>query len=188
MPETRRRPDRLHRWWSRLLDGESRWGFARIQLDRFGVTRFRLVVYPPGISAAERRRLRIWRGSPIWGAALWVLAEIGLPQLMGPWSALAISSGIVIVLCGVARTMVGGTGTMVRTMGVMTMPGYTDTATIAARKKLQAMASTLYDADERVDTGRMSPLEHEALWWQVYDQLAPNRPAVSGGRWSERSA
>ncbi len=186
--ETQRRPGRIHRWCSRLLDGDSRWGFARIQIDRFGVTRYRLVVYPPGIDAAERRRLRIWRGSPIWGAALWVVAEICLQQLMGPWTALAISSASVILLGGVARTMVGETPTMVRTMGVMTMPGHTDAATIGARNKLQAMVATLYDADERVDAERMSPIEHEALWWQVYDQLAPNRLAVSGGRGSERRA
>ena len=186
--ETQARPGRLHRWWSRLLDGENRWGFARIQIDRFGVTRYRLVVYPPGIDAADRRRLRIWRGSPIWGAALWVVAEICLQQMMGPWTALALSSAIVIVFGGVARAMVGDTHTMVRTMSVMTMPGHTDAATIAARTKLQAMVSTLYDADERVDAARMSPIEHEALWWLVYDQLTPNRLAVSGGRWSERSA
>jgi hypothetical protein len=182
------RPGRLRRWWSRLLNGENRWGFVHIQRDRFGVTRCRLVVYPPGISDVERRRLRIWRGSPIWGAALWVVAEIILQQFLGPWSALAISSTIVIVSGAVARAMIDDARTNVRTAVVITLPGHTDAATIAARDKLQAMAATLMDADERVDAKQMSPIDHEALWWQVYDQLASNRLAVSGGHRSERTA
>ena len=89
------RPGLLARWGARLLDGENRWGFVCIQIDRFGVTRYRLVVYPPGISDVQRRRLRLWRGAPIWGAALWVLSEIFLQQLIGSWTALAFSTGVV---------------------------------------------------------------------------------------------
>jgi hypothetical protein len=175
------------RWWSRLLDGENRWGFARIQMDRFGVTRYRLVVYPPGISDAERRRLRIWRGAPIWGAALWVVSEIYLQQAMSPLPALAISTATVIVLVAIALAMAGSTRTMVRMVSVVTMPGHIDAATIAARDKLLALASTLFDADERAGAEHMSPLEHEVLWWQVYEQLAPDASAVFDGRWSTRS-
>jgi hypothetical protein len=35
------------------------------------------------------------------------------------------------------------------------------------------MATTLTTADERVDQELMSPLDHEAVWWQVYEKLAP---------------
>ena len=97
------------------------------------MTRYRLVVYPPGISDTERRRLRIWRGSPIWGAALWALSEIFLQQWIGSWSALAISTGTVLALAVVALAKTGDTRTQVRAMTVVTMAGYTDTATIAAR-------------------------------------------------------
>jgi hypothetical protein len=182
------RSGRLSRWWSRLLDGENRWGFARIQIDRFGVTRYRLVVYPPGISDTERRRLRMWRGSPVWGPALWLMSEIYLQQGFGAWDALAISSATVITLIVVAMFMAGTTRTEVRMVSVVTIPGQIDAATIAARDKLKALASMLYDADDRVDAERMSPLEHESLWWQVYDLLAPDGPAVFDGRWSSRSA
>jgi Family of unknown function (DUF6611) len=184
--EEKTRAGWLPRWWSRLLDGENRWGFARIQMDRFGVTRYRLVVYPPGISDAERRRLRIWRGSPIWGTALWVVSEVYLQQAFRTWEALAISSTMVISLVVGALFMSGNTRTEVRMVGVVTIPGHVDAATIAARDKLEALAAMLYDADERVGAERMSPLEHEALWWQVYDQLAPDGPAVFHGRWSTR--
>ena len=38
---------------------------------------------------------------------------------------------------------------------------------------------TLTYADEHVDEEGMSPLDHEALWWTVYDQLAPSATAAS---------
>ena len=171
--ETHNRPGLLTRWWARLLDGENRWGFIRIQIDRFGVTRYRLVVYPPGISDVQRRRLRLWRGAPIWGAALWVVAEIFLQQLIGSWTALAFSTGVVVVLAVAALMRAGETHATVRSMGVVTMPGFTEVATMHSRDEILAMAVTLTTADERLDQERMSPLDHEALWWQVYDKLAP---------------
>jgi hypothetical protein len=171
--EIETRPGRLHRWCSQLLAGENRWGFVRIQIDRFGVTRYRLVVYPPGISDVERRALRIWRGAPIWGVALWLVAEIFLQQLTGPGSAFALSVGVVIALAAVALRNAGEARTKVRAMCVVTMPGLTDAATIAAREELLAMAMTLTFADERIDEECMSPLDHEALWWRIYERLAP---------------
>lgn len=84
MHEVPHSPGRLQRWCGLLLDGENRWGFARIQVDRFGVMHYRLVLYPPGINDVERRWLRIWRGAPVWGAVLWVLSEIFLQPAIGP--------------------------------------------------------------------------------------------------------
>ena len=176
--EVTARPDRLRRWCASLLDGENRWGFVHVQADRFGVTHHRLVVYPPGISAEERRRLRIWRGSPIWGAAVWAVSEIFLQQWIGPWSCLAISTGLVLALAVVALAKTAGMHTKVRAMTVVTMAGHTDTATLAARDRLVKMAMSLICADEGVDEKTMSPLDHEALWWSVYDQLAPDRANV----------
>lgn len=159
-----------------MLDGENRWGFVRIQVDRFGVTRYGLVVYPPGISEAERRRLRVWRGAPVWGAALWVVTQILLAPVLGPWPALTITTSVVTGLVVIALRRAGGLRASVRMICVVTMPGYTTEAMVADRERLRAMAATLLDADERVDAQRMSPLDHEALWWQVYDQLAPTQP------------
>ncbi len=176
---TQSSPGRLHRWCAELLDGENRWGFVSIQADRFGVTRYRLVVYPPGISHAERRQLRIWRGSPIWGAALWVVLEILLQRLIGPSPALVVSTGTVLALAVVALAKTGDSRTKVRAMTVVTMAGHTDAATVVARENLLKLATTLTDADERFNEGGMSPLDHEALWWSVYDELAPSAAAAS---------
>ncbi len=48
-----------------------------------------LVVFPPGISAPERRWVRLARGWPMWGALVWVVREIWLSQVTGPWTASA---------------------------------------------------------------------------------------------------
>jgi hypothetical protein len=168
-----RRPGRVQGWCDQVLDGENRWGFVRIQVERFGVVRYHLVVYPPGISDPERRRLRIWRGWPLWGAALWVLSEIFLQQWIGSWTALAVSTGTVLALAFVALAKTGDTRTQVRAMTVVTMAGHTDEATVAARDKLLRLAMTLTYADECFDKESMSALDHEAAWWTVYDQLGP---------------
>jgi hypothetical protein len=178
-------PSRLHRWCARLLDGENRWGFVRVQIDRFGVTRYRLVVYPPGISDDERRRLRTWRGSPVWGASLWVVTEILLSPVLGPRAALAISTCLALGLVAVALVRADETRTRVRAMGAVTMAGHTDAAMIAARDKLETLAMTLLFADERVDEEHMSPLDHEAIWWRVYEQLAPAGAAANARKMSQ---
>src|ERR1700758_1957946 len=62
------------RWWSWLLDGAHPWGSFDATVGRYGIRRYRLTVYPPGSTAADRRWARLWRGWPITGAALAILA------------------------------------------------------------------------------------------------------------------
>ena len=64
----------LIRLWWRLLDGERPWGAVDILPDRYGVTRYRLVVYPPGISDTDRR----------W-AAMAGLADVGASPVDRVW-------------------------------------------------------------------------------------------------------
>jgi putative SOS response-associated peptidase YedK len=85
----------------------------------------------------------------------------------------------VFALAAVAMANAGETRTMVRSMGVVTMPGLTEVATMHSREELLAMAMTLAAADERLDGERMSPLDHEALWWHVYEKLAPAAAVAS---------
>src|SRR5258707_12438425 len=82
----------LRRGWLRLLDGDRPWGSIDIRPDRFGVTRYRLVVYPPGISESERRRVRVARGWPLWGALVWCICEIFMNSMTTPCIARASSS------------------------------------------------------------------------------------------------
>jgi len=59
----------LRRGWLRVIDGDRPWGSIDIRPDRFGVTRYRLVVYPPGITESERRLVRVARGLAAVGRA-----------------------------------------------------------------------------------------------------------------------
>lgn len=162
----------------RLIDGDRPWGSIDIRPDRFGVTRYRLVVYPPGISGPERRRIRAARGWPLWGALVWVICEIWLSRVTGPWTALTLSTAICLGLGVIAFAMAGPARTQVRTMAAMVMVGHYDPPSRVARDKLEAHATLLIEADERLKQGQISAAEHEMTWWHVYGQLESARPAM----------
>ena len=176
----------LRRGWLRLLDGDRPWGSIDIRPDRFGVTHYRLVVYPPGISEAERRRVRVARGWPLWGALVWVACEIFLSDLAAPWVALGISTVACLGSGLVSFALAGTPRTRVRTLAAMVMAGHHDPISGAARDRLEHLAETLTEADERLADGHISPIQHEMVWWQVYDQMSPSsapgmHPSDAGG-------
>jgi hypothetical protein len=168
----------VHRGWSRLLDGDRAWGSLEIRPDRFGLTRYRLVVFPPGISDAERRRVRVARGWPLWGAVVWVLCEICLTQVTGPWTAVAISTTVYAGLGVVTTTRAGDQRKQVRTIFAMAMAGQPDPVASALVHKVKHLASILLEADDLLARGEISPTAHEMMWWRVYDRLAPFSPVV----------
>ena len=164
----------LRRGWLRLLDGDRPWGSIDIRPDRFGVTRYRLVVYPPGISESERRRVRVARGWPLWGALVWATCEIFLNNMTGPWTAFAISAAACLGSGLVAFAMAGAPRTRVRAIAAMVMAGHHDPISVAARDRLEGLAATLLEADELLASGDISAIQHEMAWWQVYEQMSPS--------------
>ena len=173
MRDAQPRPGLLQRGLQRALDGDRRWGSIDIRPDRFGVTRYHLVVFPPGISEADRRRVRVARGWPLWGALVWVMCEILLSHMTGPWTALVTSTVIYLGLGLVATMRAGDARRQVRTIGVLVMAGHRDPVTSALHHKLDNLAGALVDADELLARGEMSPTAHEMVWWRVYDQMPP---------------
>ena len=145
----------IHRGLRRALDGDRRWGSIDIRPDRFGVTRYRLVVFPPGITDAERRRVRVARGWPLWGALVWVFCEILLNQMTGPWTALVASTAIYLGLGLVATAMAGEPRRQVRTIGATVMAGHHDPVSLAHRHKLENLAGALMEADELLARGEI---------------------------------
>jgi hypothetical protein len=171
----------LRHGWLRLLDGDRPWGSIDVRPDRFGVTRYRLVVYPPGISESERRRVRVARGWPLWGALVWVIGEIYMNTMTTPWIALGMSTAACLGSGLVAFTMAGAPRTRVRTIAATVMAGYRDPTSVTARDRLEELAATLVDADDRLASGHISALQHEMVWWQVYDQMSPAMHASGTG-------
>lgn len=146
--------------------------------DRFGVTRYRLVVYPPGISHTERRRVRVARGWPLWGVAAWIVADVYLSNVLNPWIALAVSIAVALGLGAIATAMAPQRG-QVRTMTAAVMVGRPDLGSTAERDIIQRLGVQLIRADEALDDFRLTPAEHEMLWWQAYNEIGTARPATS---------
>jgi hypothetical protein len=169
---------RIHQpHWRRLLDGGRTWGSLDISLSRYGVTRYRLVVFPPGISPDERMLLRLWRSWPIWGTLTWLTLEIVLVPSIGSTSAFAVSTFVAVGGGMVAMAMTGANRTLVRTLTVVRMAGFADPMAVDAWAELQALACDLGEADRRRAAGEISTVEHEAVVWRVYDHMAvPARP------------
>ena len=61
-----------------MLDGARPWGSIDVLPDRFGMTRYQLVVFPPGISDDERRWIRLARTWLLWATLAWIVCEVWL--------------------------------------------------------------------------------------------------------------
>ena len=159
-----------HRGLAWLLDGARPWGSFDVWPDRFGAIRYRLIIYPPGISATERRRLRVWRGWPIWGALLFVVSETGLSQLTRPWTAFAYATAAYLGSGAWTFIRCGNSRRRVRAMFVMVMTGYQRPISSAQSDKLEELAERLLEADDQLRHGLMSAVQHEMTWWRTYDE------------------
>jgi hypothetical protein len=158
--------------WQRLIDSGRTWGSLGISPCRYGVTRHQLVVFPPGLSPDERVLLRLWRSWPIWGTLTWLTLEMLLVPTIGQNSAFAISTVIAVGGGLLAMAMTKANRTRVRTLTVVRMAGFTDPVAAEAWSELYALACQLGEADRARDAGEMSSVEHEAVVWQVYDDMA----------------
>jgi hypothetical protein len=166
------------RWWSLTLDGRRAWGSLDISPTRYGVTRYRLTVFPPGIDSAERRLLRAWRAWPTWGAVLWLLTQIALDSV----AAFIISTAVYLGIGAVLFRRVASVRAQVRGVCVVRMAGFADPRGAALYAELCSLTAALDDADTRLRQGVLSPAGHEAAWWQVYDRLGPDAPTEQGSR------
>ena len=152
---------------TRLLDGDRTWGSLAISLTRHGVTRYRLVVYPPGLTREQRRLLRAWRAWPTWGLALWLMLEVALLPTAGTVGALVISTFAALSAGAVSMVLVDQFRRDVRTLTVVRMAGINDRETADMFAALKSNATALAAADRDL-TGA----DHEAVVWGVYDDMA----------------
>ncbi len=167
----------LRRGLMRVLNGAHPWGSIDVLPDRFGITRYRLVVFPPGISEPERRRVRMARGWVLWAALVWVVCEVWLTQVTGPLTAFAVSTAAFAGVGLTATAFAGAQRMQVRTMAVTVSVGDYAPAVAAMRDKLEALALTLIEADERLARGQISAADHELTWWHVYNEIGTRTAA-----------
>ncbi|OCB52025.1 hypothetical protein A5722_30070 [Mycobacterium vulneris] len=162
---------------SPLLDGSRAWGCVQVRPGRFGITYYRLVVYPPGLSTSERRFVRLARGWPLWGMFLWLLCQLWLGGQMSPWLAFGVSTAVFLAAGAVALGLSGSAFHGVRTLCATTMAGCDDPESAAARERLVVLAAELLHADECLARGDITAVDHELIWWRVYHRMDADKPA-----------
>jgi Family of unknown function (DUF6611) len=119
-------------------------------VSRYGVRRYRLIIYPPGTSIADRRLARLWRGWLVGGALLVFLAVMLLGNAVSsPNAVLAVAVAAYVCVGALLFLPAGPVRVQVRSMSVILVPG----------------------ADHMLTTGAISPVEHEATWWDAYGRL-----------------
>ncbi len=160
------------RWWSRLVDGAHPWGSFDAAVTRYGVRRYRLIIYPPGISTGDRELARLWRGWPVSGAALGLLAVMLLGNVAASADTVLAFAVTVYVGIGVLLFLrAGPVRVQVRAMSVTLMLGVADTQERRGHAEWQTLVDMLTGADHMLATGAISRVEHEAIWWEAYNRL-----------------
>ncbi|BBZ32046.1 DUF6611 family protein [Mycolicibacterium confluentis] len=157
--------------WALLIDSRALWGSLDVRPDRFG-TRYLLVVYPPGITATERRRVRIWRGWPLWGTLLALVMAATLGRSLGTPTAVGISIALSLSVGALVFVRAGQTRTRVRTVGGLMLATAHDPKAAQTCRRIETLAATMLQADGHLRAGDITPTEHELIWWSVYDAIA----------------
>jgi hypothetical protein len=165
-------------WWVRALDGQYRWGSFDGFMGRYGLRRYRLTVFSPGICAADRRLVRLWRAWPITGAVLWLLAVMFLSNTVSsPRTTVAVATAVYLGVGAALCWRASGARGRVRSLCVMVLDRYDDPGSASAYAICDTVVGILTAADDMLDAGRISPVLYEALWWEAYDWLGPSAGA-----------
>ncbi len=155
----------------RGTEGPAVWGHVSVWPQSPGLwERYRLTVYPPGTTTAERRELQFARTWPIAGA---VIGSAGIIALWSNWQFFAVAT-VLVVYIGVLRAAARLTRALrsrTRTLcgdellvaGVMTEYG--------DLRRIQSTLALLRDLEDRRRSGRVDPVRYEAEWAAIYDSL-----------------
>ena len=127
------------------------------------------MLYPPGISAKQRRRVRLWRG--------WVV--LGLVGVLGLFISLAEAGAsrlVIITVCAGFYAL--GAVAVAHSAGPIRWQVLELTATrsnfapesrhIAECGYLMRLVVTVQTADESLNRGVLAPADHEMVWAAVY--------------------
>ena len=159
-------------WLSRLLDGPHPWGSFEATVGRYGVRRYRLIVYPPGISAADRRLARLWRGWPISGATLMLLVVMLFGNAAAsPETVLTVAVASYVSVGVLLFLRAGPLCVPVRSMSILLMPKTADVLEQGRYTQSRTLVDMLTRADRMLASCAVSPIEHEAIWREAYDRV-----------------
>jgi hypothetical protein len=158
----------MRSWWLRLLDGAHPWGSFDAAMGRYGVRRYRLVIFPPGISRSDRRLLRLWRGWPLGGGMLALLAAMLLGDST---SSLLIVAAIYLGVVATLFALTTHVRARVRSQTLMLFTAELEPSERQRYAEWERRVDILTRADQMLSTGAITPCQHELLWWQAYESL-----------------
>ncbi|CDQ45595.1 DUF6611 family protein [Mycolicibacterium neoaurum] len=166
-----------------LLDGDTVWGAVDIRPQRWGSTVYRIVLYPPGISAEERRRVRVWRGFYAWGTAWWLVVTAVLSGFTEPWFAVTLASLTTLLFGARAFRRAGSVRSKVRTADITVPLPNSDRALLALARQVQTVGTAMVRADRRLREGRITAADHEVIWHRAYEHMSPTNTISAIGRY-----
>ena len=159
------------RWFSRVLDGDRPWGSYDVKIAQYGVRRYRLIIYPPGTTTADRRLARLRRGWPLGGAVLILFAIMIGDAVSSPYTVPVVAITTYLVIRVLLSLLAGPKRVHVKSMSLVLMPVITDEDERRRHNEWKTLTHMLARADDMLSTGAISPVEYEAIWWQAYDRL-----------------
>ncbi|WP_156764581.1 DUF6611 family protein [Mycobacterium sp. E3247] len=160
-------------WLSRLLDGAHPWGSYEAVVSRYGVRRYSLIIYPPGVSTTDRRLARLWRAWPITAAALMLLGVMVFGNATtSPGAVLTVAAVAYLSTSMLLFLRAGPRSVRARSLSIILMPNTGDVRELRRYMQWRALVEMLIDADRMLASHEISPVEHEATWWEAYESVA----------------
>jgi hypothetical protein len=147
------------------------WGSIQILPDRFGGVRYRLTVYPPGTDATTRRWLRVRAAWSRAGLACAVGSAMILMPALTPVVAVVVIGLVYLVgwLDITSHTANAARDTR-RLLGVdwrqYALPGEAE-----GSARIRRLTSTMIEADRSLRAGLLSPVAHEVIWENVFNEM-----------------
>ena len=163
----------------RVLDGQHVWGYLEVGASRQGFRHHRLVVFPPGVTDSERRRIRLARSWPTWGAVALIACLACLCTALGPWTGLMTSVALWLGSGVLVHVRAGDALVRVRTLSVVLIDRHDDPLSAQRLALMAAVAEGLAHADRLLQRRQISVARHELAWGHAYDQLALGQSAQS---------
>lgn len=165
---------RASRLWSHVTDGGHCWG--RLVVRPVGRTLWSartLVVFAPGTDRRERTLLRAWHAWGTVGAVVAIVVMAAASPVTGPMTGVGLCLGLAVYGAGFA---VFGVATrrlrpLVRSLTVTTFHGNGRPEVHGDARLLAVGLDTLSVLETAMRAGRVTPVEFELVWADVWRSL-----------------
>jgi hypothetical protein len=103
------------------------------------------------------------------------MSEICLGGIFTSGMAIEVSTIVYLSAGAVTLALAGGLRSKVRTLSVVVVDRRPERSA-AMYAEWETLVGLLTDADDLREQGRLSAIDHDAVWRRVYDRLGPGRP------------